>query len=106
VNAALVLESAASSDRERDVPRAFVARRSSVRTVARGEDNKGSSVDVTALTSGASVAEAVVGSRIARRQMSRSGNRDEAGRATARVDIVCETAATTTGLGGVFDFST
>ena len=95
VSAALALKSAASNDRARDVPRAFVARRSSERTVARGEDNKDSLVDVSTLMSGASVAGAVVGSRIARRQMSRSGKRDAAGRASARVDTVCETAATT-----------
>ena len=71
-----------------------------------GRDNKDSLVDVSTLMSGASVAGAIVGSRIARHQMSRSGNRDAAGRAAARVDIVCETVATTTGLGGAFDFST
>ena len=74
--------------------------------MARGEDDRDSLVDVSTLTSGASVAAAVVvpGSRDPR--YPEAGNRDAAGRATARLGIVCETVATTTGLGGAYDFST
>lgn len=106
MSAALAVASAASSDRASEVPRAFVASRSSVRSVARGEDDIDSPVDVISLTSGANVVGAIVGSRIARRQMSRSGNNDAAGRPATSATIVRENAGTTAGLGGAFDFST
>ena len=56
------------------VPRAFVVRRSSVRSVARGDDDTDSLFTVSTLTSGVSVTWAIVGSRMARRQTSKSGN--------------------------------
>ncbi len=61
MSAALALASAARSDRESEVPRAFVARRRSVRSVGRGAVVRDSLVDVRTLTSGVSVARAMVG---------------------------------------------
>ena len=64
-----------SSDRASDgVPRALVIRHSSVGSVARGKDEIDSLFDASPLTSGVSATSATVGSRMARRQMSKRRN--------------------------------
>ena len=96
-----------SSDRASDgVPRALVVMRSSVRSVARGDDEIDSPFDASTLTSGVSVAWAIDGSRMARRQTSKRGNIEAVGRFAARSAIVRPNAATTAGLARAFDFST
>ena len=96
-----------SSDRASDgVPRALVVRRSSVRSVARGADEIDSLIDASTLTSGVTMVWAIVGSRIARRQVSKRGNIEAVGRFAARSTIVRPNAATTAGLARAFDFST
>ena len=57
-----------SRDRESGMPRAFVVRRSSVKSVARGDDDTDSLFAVSTLTSGVRVNWTVVGSRMAIRQ--------------------------------------
>ena len=86
--------------------RAFVVRRSSVRSVARGDDGTDWLFAASTLTSGVSVTCAIVGSRMARRQTSKSGNMEVAGRSATNAAIVRPNAATTAGLVGAFDFST
>ena len=58
---------AGSRDRESGVPRAFIVRRSSVRRVARCDDDTDSPFSVSTLTSGVSVTGVVVSPRMARR---------------------------------------
>ena len=82
------------------VPRALVVRRSSVRSVARDDDEIDSQFDDNTLTSGVSVTWEIVGSRMARRQMSKRENIEEIGRSAANAVIVRLNAATTARLVG------
>ena len=79
-------------------------RRSSVRSVVRGDDDTVSLVDASTLTSSVGVAREMVGSRMARRQMSKSGNMKAGGRSATNAPIVYPNAPTTAGLVGAFDF--
>ena len=110
MSAALYLALVTSShvEFECDEPRALVVRHSSVRRVVRGKDDKDSLIDVSTSTSRSmpSVTGAIVGSRIARRQTSRSENKDVTGRFAASALIVCANAVIITALGGASDFST
>ena len=97
---------AVSRDRESGVRRAFVSRRNSVRSVAQGDDDTDSLFVVSTLTNGVSVTRAIAGSRMARRQTSKSGNMETAGRAATNVAIVRPNAEITAGLVRAFDCST
>ena len=98
-----------SRDRESGVPRAFVVRRSSVKSVARGDNDSHDTDSLFAfstLTSGVRVNWAVVGSRMARRQKSKSGNMEAAGKSATNAAIVRSNAKTTAGVVETFVFST
>ena len=77
------------------MPTALVVRRSSLRSVARGDDEIDSLFDASTLTSGVLVAWVICGSRI-----SKSGNVEAVGRFAARSAIVRPNATTTAELVG------
>ena len=77
-----------------------------MRNVARDDGEIDSPIDFSTLTSGISVAWEMVGSRMARRRMSKRGNIEPVGISAANAAIVRPNVATTEGLVGAFDFST
>ena len=100
MSAALYLALVTSShiESECDEPRALVVRRSSVRSVVRGKDDKDSLIDVSTSRSMPSVTGTIVGSRIARRKTT--------GTFAASALIVRANAVIIAALGGASDFST
>lgn len=65
-----------------------------LRGLTQGADDRAPLVDISVLTHKGSVAEATVGSSIARHQTSENGIKGAAGRSAASVTIVCAEAAT------------